>query len=82
MVLDGFMQFVVGLVNTPLTTAVVISIDARRGRKGQKANQRCGERLKDEGLLSRPDQVATGDRIVTRFASGELRSRVERVEEG
>jgi exonuclease VII large subunit len=35
--------------------------------------------LDPEGrLLRRPDQAAAGDRIVTRFASGELRSRVEK----
>src|SRR5690242_4169120 len=41
MVFDGFVQFVVGLVNAPLTTIVVTGGSARCCPKCQQANHRC-----------------------------------------
>ena len=62
-------------------------MEARLSGLGRLCSQLAPERTLERGftltrdvegrLLSRPDQVAAGDRIVTRFASGELRSRVE-----
>jgi exodeoxyribonuclease VII large subunit len=62
-------------------------MEARLGGLSRLCSQLAPERTLERGftltrdaqgrLLRRPDQAAAGDRIVTRFASGELRSRVE-----
>src|SRR5690348_12817499 len=67
MMLDGLVQFVIGLVNAPLTTAVVISIGARRGRESEQANQRCGGEHRTSQKLLRSRVLGHGFSILPYF---------------